>query len=104
MPWHKVTLPSSECGTSGRGEALRSAFETTFMANRSPKDAAMFTSDPEDFHHCFYYFSPGAAAIAKALIENYKAVKCFAPTRGEVSLLVGHADALKTLLAKKGND
>jgi hypothetical protein len=104
MPWYKVTLPSSECGTSGKGEALRSAFESAFMANRSPKDAALFTNDSEDLKHCFYYFSPGAAAIAKALIETYKAVKCSAPVQGEVALLLGHADAPKTLLAKKGND
>jgi len=63
MSWYKVTLPFSECGTGGKGKALESALECAFMANGSPKDAALFTNHSEDFQHCFYYFSPAAAAI-----------------------------------------
>lgn len=63
----------------------------------------MFTNHEKSFEKSFYYFSPGASAIAGSLIEKYSGVRCPAPEREAVTLLVGHSDARETLLPTKEN-
>ncbi len=104
MSWYKITLPFKQGGVGGMASALQSEFETAFIANCGPKDAAMFTNRAEDFETCVYYFSPAAAAIAGILIESYKGVKCSPPAMDKVSLLVGHTGALEALLSRKGSN
>jgi hypothetical protein len=102
VSWYKITLPLSECGIGGTAKSLQTAFETLFMANSIPKDAAMFARNAEDSEHCHYFFSPGALAIAASLIEGFGGTKCDPPAGNDLHLLVGHASARQTLLAKKG--
>lgn len=47
---------------------LQNDFETLFTINNAPRDAALFGS--KDGEHCFFYFSPGAVAIAHGLIST----------------------------------
>jgi hypothetical protein len=93
--WFKVTLPATECGIGGR--ALQNDFETLFTINDTPKDAALFGS--KDVEHCFFYFSPGAVAIARGLIQHFGGVPSPPPFEDKYTplLLVGHADALEML-------
>jgi hypothetical protein len=93
--WFKVTLPGAECTT--KGKILQNDFETLYTINATPKDAALFGS--KDVEHCFFYFSPGAVAIASGLIQHFGGVPFPAPAEDEHSplLLVGHADALEML-------
>lgn len=91
--WFKVTLSAGECGTGGR--ALQNDFETLFTINGAPKEAALFGS--KDVEHCFFYFSPGAVAIGRGLIQHFGGIPCPSLTEVEHTplLLVGHADALE---------
>jgi len=98
--WYKVSLPAKESGIWGKAKSLQDAFESLFMANFAPKNAAMFTHHAEDFENYFYYFSPDAARIARNLIESYGGVKCPAPRLApDVILLVGRSGSRETLLA-----
>jgi hypothetical protein len=97
--WYKVTLPAEESGIRGKAKSLQDAFEALFMANFTPKNAAMFTHHAEDFENYFYYFSPDAARIARNLIESHGGVKCPAPRLApDVILLVGRSGSRETLL------
>jgi hypothetical protein len=64
--WYKVTLPSEECGTSGKAQGLQQAFGAIFLGSHAPQDAALFTNHDENFEEYFFYyfyFSPGAAKM-----------------------------------------
>jgi hypothetical protein len=54
----------------------------------------------EHFEKYYFYFSPGAAEIARSLLEAYSGDPCAAPIREEQTpvLLVGHSDAREALL------
>ena len=71
--------------------ALQEEFQTLFMMNLGPKDAAMFTTYTDHRAPYVYFFSPGAARLAKLLIDRYRGVECPAPKASELSLLVGNA-------------
>jgi hypothetical protein len=77
------------CGSQYIDRGLQKAFEDPFMANGIPADAAIFTTrivlSPQ-----LFLFSPGAARIAKALIEVYSGTECAAPMAADLALLVGH--------------
>ena len=53
----------------------------------------------KDVEHCFFYFSPGAVAIAGGLIQHFGGLSSPPPFENEHTplLLVGHADALEML-------
>ena|ERR1700722_4706908 len=103
MPWYKVTLPYEQSVPNGEAIVLQKSFELMFMSNASPKDAAMFTNQDEDFVNCQYYFSPGTVAFFSATIERYGGAPCPPPKRAEVKLIVGHAGAREALLPETGN-
>ena len=65
--------------------------------NGAPKNAALFGG--KKVRHCFYYFSPGAVAIAHGLIQHFRGVPSLAPSEEECTalLLVGHPDPLQML-------
>jgi len=80
MPsWYKVTLPVKAAGVVGEIMRLQNAFHDIFVRSTSGKDVALFTSHSDDFTEHFFYFSPGAAAIASALIAKYGGVPCSPP-------------------------
>jgi hypothetical protein len=86
--WYKVTL-SDEDVLAGKRFSLQEAFEDLFMANGIPADAAIFTTSIVVSPQLFL-FSPGAARIAKVLIEAYSGIECAAPMAAGLALLVGH--------------
>jgi hypothetical protein len=98
--WYKVTLPASECGVSGKGKELQRSFEGLFIRGRATKDAALFTTHSDDSKTHYFYFSPGATAIARDLITLYGGVES-PPPAGDVHLLVGHSGAREALLPKE---
>jgi hypothetical protein len=100
MPgWYKVTLPLEEGGTAGQGDLLERNFNALFLADRSNKDAALFSLRDENVRKLIYYFSPVAAHIAPFLIEQFKGVPCQQPMlTDDMHLLVGHSGAREDLL------
>ena len=52
---------------------MQDAFDALFRMNGSPQNAALFVSRDDRFENYFFYFSPGAAKIARWLIEGYSA-------------------------------
>ena len=86
--WYKVTL-SGEDVLAGKRFSLQEAFEDLFMANGIPADAAIFTTSVVVSPQLFF-FSPGAARIAKVLIEAYSGFECAAPMAADLALLIGH--------------
>ena len=99
--WYKVVLQSTEAGVDGKVKSLQDAFQFLFRVNVPSKNAAMFGASDEDLNNYFCYFSPDAVQIARTVIQTYGGVKCSAPTRDSVHLLVGHADAGNTLPSVK---
>jgi hypothetical protein len=93
-------MPASDCGMHGKARTMQDAFHALFAMNGSPPDAALFVSRDDRFENYHFYFSPGAAQIARALMDKYSAEPCPAPLRDEYRpvLLVGHAEARETLL------
>jgi len=85
MNWYKVTLSNDVAEHT----ALRDAFEALFVASGAPKDAGMFDAIPEWTH--VYYFSPGAARIAMALINHYAGVECSGPAKSDVGVIISCA-------------
>ena len=88
--WYKVVL-SGEDVSAGKHMTLQEEFQNLFMVNLGQQDAAMFTTSRELRAPYPYFFSPGAASIAKLLIDRYRGVECAAPEASELSLLVGNA-------------
>jgi hypothetical protein len=93
--WFRVSLPAAEYQT--KGKILQNDFESLFELNGAPNDAALFAA--KDFDHYFFYFSPGAVAIARGLIQHFGGVPFLPPSEDKYTpfLLVGHADAAKLL-------
>ncbi|MEY2413470.1 MAG: hypothetical protein QOD84_2076 [Acidobacteriaceae bacterium] len=74
-----------------------------WKASRVPRDAALFSNHDPSYEHEFIYFSPGAAKIAKSIVDEFKGIACSAPAFVGTALLIGHADARQSLLLK-GSD
>ena len=85
--WCRVTLSNSDV-VSRRHMELQKAFETLFLANQWPSQAAMFANVDTLAHH--FYFSPGAVAIAGDLISGYAGTECAKPEIADIVLLVGN--------------
>jgi len=82
MAWYKITIPYKDCGVGGKGQQLQDAFVELFIAHSGqPFTAALCSRDSDDFQNVFYYFSPDAMQIARALIESHMAVPCERPPR-----------------------
>ena len=85
--WYRVTLSNSDV-VARRHMELQRAFETLFLANQWPKQAAMFANVDTLAHH--FYFSPGAVEIARELIAGYAGTECAQPEVSDLVLLVGN--------------
>jgi hypothetical protein len=98
--WYKVTMRAADCGMHGKAKTMQDAFEALFEINGTPNGAALFSSHDEHFEQYYFYFSPGAAEIARSLVDAYSGVPCAAPIRDEHTpvLLVGHFNAGEVLL------
>ncbi len=84
--WYRVTLSDNDVVVRKHME-LQQAFETVFLANGWPKEAAMFANIDTLSHH--FYFSPGAVRIAKELITAYSGTECSPPSVLDLAMLVG---------------
>jgi hypothetical protein len=84
--WMKVTLkPDDIIG----GMSLHEAFNTALETARFPKGAAMFRAVRPVQNA--YYFSPGAVAIARSLLQQFHAEECEMPVRSDVGLTAAGA-------------
>jgi hypothetical protein len=85
--WYKVTLSKQDI-IEGKHISLVLESHRLYMANRAPKDFAVFTNDWHDFP-IEYFFSPEAALISTKLIASYGGVECAAPLASDVLRSVG---------------
>jgi hypothetical protein len=97
-----VTIAAAECGT--KGAILQNDFETLFTINGKPSGAALFTSPDEEDGSQSFYFSPGAVAIARGLIEHFSGQPSSPPAADmkNPKLLVGRSDERDVLLSAAG--
>jgi hypothetical protein len=97
--WYRVTLPAAECGT--KAAILQNDFETLYKLNGAPNGAALFTSREEESKTSHFYFSPGAVAIARGLIQHFSGEACSPPMADAdiPKLLVGRNDERDILLS-----
>lgn len=95
-PGHHGFIPTADRDTQGK--SLQNDFETLFEINDTPNGAALFTLRGEEEH--VFYFSPGAVAIARGLIQHFSGKPCPAPVMegNNPVLLVGHRDEREILL------
>jgi hypothetical protein len=96
MSWYTVSMSPGDV-SSQKHVSIQDAFEVLFMANRAPRDAAMFAASTPGNPNYEVYFSPVAASLASVLLASYGGQACMPPTV-PLSLLVGHADAKEHLL------
>jgi len=95
--WYRVSLSAAECGT--KAAILRNDFETLYTINGTPNGAALFTSRDEESRTSHFYFSPGAVAIARGLIQHFSGEACSRPIHEDSpELLVGRNDERDVLL------
>jgi hypothetical protein len=88
-------MPASDCTMRGKARTMQDAFYALFAMNGSPRNAALFVSRDDRFENYHFYFSPGAAEIARALIEGYSAEPCSTPVREEYRPVVaGHCNEI----------
>ena len=91
MAWQKVTMTPEQVGY-GEGAQLQDAFEKAFMAANAPAGVAMF-GEHKVTDSFSYYFSPAAVRLFSSMLDAFGASDTTPPSRDEVALLVGHADA-----------
>jgi len=72
---------------------IQDEFLAIWMANGGPNDAALFAARDQKSRTNDFYFSPGAARIAGALITHYGGVECPPPEISGLVLLVGDQSA-----------
>jgi hypothetical protein len=96
--WYRVTVPAAQCGT--QAQILQNDFETLFTINGAPNGAALFTSHDAQCQNQFFYFSPGAVAIARGLIQHFAGQPCPPPVSDSenLKLLVGRTAERDVLL------
>jgi hypothetical protein len=94
--WYQVTIPAAECGI--KAKRLQNDFEILFTINDTPNGAALFTRHDENAENQHFYFSPGAVAIARGLIQYFSGKPCGTPL-ANATLLVGHAGERDVLLS-----
>jgi hypothetical protein len=83
--WYRVIFSADEISAAKHLEML-GHFERFYLAAGSPADAALFKGRQSTA----YYFSPGAARIAKKLITHLSATPCPAPKIAELEWVAGH--------------
>lgn len=85
--WYKVVI-SRQNFIEGKHISLVLEFNNLYLANRTPKGAALFAHHWHDFP-INYFFSPGAALFTNRLIAYFGGIECAAPLASEVSISVG---------------
>lgn len=97
LKWYRVIIPAAEYGT--KAAILQNDFETLYTINGTPNGAAMFSMQGEKSETSPFYFSPGAVAIARGLIQHFSGEPCEAPSNADSpTLLVGRAGEREALL------
>lgn len=95
--WYRVIIRAAECGT--KAAILQNDFETLYTINGAPNGAAMFSSEEQVSGNSLFYFSPGAVAIARGLIQHFSGEPCSVPSHADRPiLLVGRAGEREVLL------
>ena len=104
MSWYRVTLTGDMAKRHCWGfpqEIMEHHFKIRDDDNVPfPTDAVVFKLNQPPGDSCTYYFSPGAAASYKELVDYYGGEACFKPLASDVSVSVGDkATAAKLLSA-----
>src|SRR6266568_499255 len=95
--WYRVIIPTAEFGT--KAAILQNDFETLYTINGTPNGAAMFGTQDEKSEASTFYFSPGAVAIARGLIQHFSGEPCSVPSDVDRPILmVGRAGEREVLL------
>jgi hypothetical protein len=95
--WYRVSIAAAECGT--KAAILQNDFETLYSINGAPNGAALFRSEKQESENSIFYFSPGAVAIARGLIQHFSGEPCEAPSNADnPTLLVGHTGEREVLI------
>jgi len=102
MPWYKILLPYGK--SQGAADRIQLTFTVILQAHGAPKDAALFTNHAHNPDREYIYLSPGAALIARSIVDEFKAEVCSAPARDGTILLTGTADALQLLPSRESNN
>jgi hypothetical protein len=85
--WYRLTFSADDLAAARHLEMV-GHFERFFLAAGSPEDATLFRGlEPGQ---TVYYFSPGAARIARKLISHLSAVPCPAPPMSAIAFIAGH--------------
>jgi hypothetical protein len=92
MAWLKVTIAPEDVA-KGLHTHLQEKFQSVAMRMRGAKGVAMF-GPLEGAAEYVCYFSPGCAPLVGDFLKSRGAIECEAPSKDEVRLLAGDADAL----------
>jgi hypothetical protein len=93
MAWLKVTIAPEEVA-QGRHTHLQEKFQMVTMRMRGAKGVAMF--GPRDASGAYVcYFSPASVPLVGDFLKTRGAVECEAPSRSDVVLLAGDAEAME---------
>jgi hypothetical protein len=103
VQWYKVMVPAAE--RNSRGKTIQNDFETLYSINGTPNGAALFSCPATAPDSDCFYFSPGAVAIARGLIQHFSGEPCPPPlAEGDNPvLLVGHREERDLLLRSAKN-
>jgi hypothetical protein len=97
--WHSLSLGDGMTADEP-SEEIRAAFQEMYESSEVKNDIAVFTrGESEGRLHCevIAYFSPAAAALAKA----FDAEPCPIPQRSGLGLLVGNDQSWASLFPEK---
>lgn len=79
MQWYKVAMTNDDV-VHGRHIELQDSFCRLQMQSGAPKEAAMY-EDKTVVDGAILYFSPGAVAIAGAVLKAFGATECSPPDK-----------------------
>jgi hypothetical protein len=97
MPWYEVQLTSRQAAANEHGR-IQDGFELLFQRLRTPRDMAMFSGQDAGEDNLRLYFSLGPSDLTEGFLRVVGARPSQRPPEN-VSLVVGHSDALQRLRA-----
>ena len=74
---------------------VQDEFESAWLSNGGPRDAALFGQRNVQARKTDFYFTPAAAERFPELLSRYEAVACSRPNVSELALLVGDQSVLE---------
>ena len=94
MVWYQIHLTPQENITEKQFQ-VQSAFTPVIMVSAAPKEFALFSTFNAEDGSVDVFVSPQLATVTTSMLASFGAISCAKPEPGNVSLLVGHQDALE---------